>query len=88
MTSRDYNIDFTNAEEAAKTTLQMFKDQLISYRPTTPNPELLEWEIRLYDFMLEDPVPRFEAYRRARYGKEGGMRSKHETVGALGWVIP
>lgn len=90
MTLREYSIDYSNPEEAAKTTLRMFIDQLISYRGTSPKPDELEWEIRVYEFMLNDPSPatRLRQYQEARAGKYCTTSGKRDAVSALGLVIP
>lgn len=91
---REYHIDYSDEVGAAKTTLQLHIDTLVSFRHTTSHPEELEWEIRLYEYMLEDPVVRLKAYQDARYGAtEAEPRwskpplSKRETVAVLGWVV-
>jgi hypothetical protein len=93
MTEREYHIDYSDPVAAAKTVLQLHIDTLVSFRgTTTSHPEELEWEIRLYEYMLEDPVVRLKQYQDVRYGEiEPGVYtpplSKKETVAKLGWVV-
>lgn len=87
--SREYTIDFNNPEQAARTTLKMHIDTLDSFRHTTDHPAELEWEIRLYEFMLQDPVPRLKLYQEARWPELGKPPiSKRAVVEKLGWVVP
>jgi hypothetical protein len=89
VTIRSYSIDFSKPEDAARTTVNMHRDTLISLRSRTPDPEGLEWEIRIYDYILEDPLPRYEAYSRARipvFGKP--PVNKRKVIEQLGWIIP
>lgn len=93
--NRIYHIDSTNTEEAAKTTIHIHRDTLISFRDTTPHRDELEleWEIRLYDYMLEDPVKRLQEYQDARMGKMKTPddwhppKAKREVVTELGWDV-
>lgn len=85
---KEYDIDFSNELDAAKTMLTMFRDQLVSFRKTTDDPAELEWEIRLYDFMLEEPIKRFSQYSGARQRTGGRLLPKRQVVKKLGWVIP
>lgn len=84
---RQYNIDYSDPVAAARTTIEMFRDQLIGYRTTTSKPEELEWEIRVYEFMLEDPLTRLQAYQAAR-AQPGWPKAKRAVVKELGWKIP
>lgn len=70
--------------------VQVFLEQLKGYRGRSPNPEELEWEIRLYEWILEQPdaEAKADAYFKARHSDSCLYRSKRETVRALGWVIP
>jgi hypothetical protein len=68
-----------------RTMIEGFILQLKKYRQTTSNPEQLEWEIRLYEFMLKDPDSLLNQYMEKRYSS--GTLSKQETVKLLGWVI-
>lgn len=94
MTEREYHIDYNDPVAAAKTTLQLHIDTLVSFRHTTAHPEELEWEIRLYEYMLEDPVARLKAYQDVRYGTMDTPDDWHppldkrEVVKILGWVVP
>lgn len=89
MTIREYSIDYNNPEAAARTTINIHRDTLIYFRGTTPHQEELEWEIRLYEFMLEDPVARLKAYQDTRYDKNDMQRmSKRAVVARLGWNVP
>lgn len=64
-------------------------DQLKGYRGTTPHPEELEWEIRLYEWILSQPNPEEKAdqYGKARHPGSGAPRSKRLCVKELGWEI-
>lgn len=89
MIEKEYKIDYAKPEEAAVTTLNMFKDTLVACRGKSPKPEELEWEIRLYDFMLLDPVARLEAYMKTRVPKLGkAPLAKRKVVEMLGWEVP
>jgi hypothetical protein len=87
MSTREYNIDYNNPEKAATTTINMFRDQLVSFRGTSSKPDELEWGIRLYDFMLKDPVKRLKQYGNARQTATC-LRSKRQVVQVLAWEIP
>ena len=89
MPMREYFIDFTNPDEAARQTLQMHIDTLVSLRNSTGNPEELEWEIRLYEYILQDPAKRLKAYQDARYGDDNSLPlEKRDVVKILGWIVP
>lgn len=88
MTVKKYSVDLSDPEGAARNTIQMFRDQLVGYRKTTSHPEELEWEIRLYDYILEDPANRLSAYKEARMGRGFVPKNKREVVKALGWEVP
>lgn len=62
--------------------------QLKILRSSTPNRKELEWEIRLYKFILKqtDPEKAASDYFRVR-NKVCPPRSKRETVRILGWVV-
>lgn len=93
MVTREYTINFGNKEEAARTTLNMHRDTLISCRGRSPHPEELEWEIRLYEFMLEDPAKRLAEYQDVRHGKMmtpddwHPPKPKREVAKILGWDV-
>lgn len=87
---REYNIDFGKPDEVARETLRMHIDTLKSFRGTTPHPVEMEWEIRVYEYILEDPAKRLKEYQNARYGIGDGCRAlipKREAIKTLGWVI-
>ena len=65
-------------------------EQLKSYRGKAPKPDELEWEIRLYEWILKQPNPEAtaDAYFKARHSDACLYRSKRETVRGLGWEIP
>lgn len=96
MMDREYFIDFGDPDGAALTTLNMHRDTLISCRGTQETTEAeaeLEWEIRLYEFMMKDPLTRLDQYQKARWperGEEGYPfpRLKREVAKVLGWEIP
>lgn len=71
----------------ARDAITAFRDQLASYRGLEHPPKDLEWEIRLYDYMLEDPEQRMREYNDVRFQPEYGIISKREVVKQLGWVI-
>jgi hypothetical protein len=86
---KTYSLDYDDPNAAAKVTLQIFIDQLTELRSTTSKPAELEWEIRVYHFILEDPVKRLTAYQNARRRGDGlKPYSKRDAVAKLGWVIP
>lgn len=92
MTIREYSIDYNRPDEAAKTMLQMHIDTLKSFRGRANNEVEMEWEIRLYEFMMESPAERLADYNRVRYEDSEKLnappREKREVVAILGWVVP
>jgi hypothetical protein len=64
--------------------------QLESYRATTSKPDQLDWEIRLYQFILSqsDPESAARAYLTARASGKSGQKPKRLVVQELGWKIP
>lgn len=84
---REYDIDYSKPEEAARNTIQMHKDTLISLRERTTKRDELEWEIRVYDYMLEDPFRRLKEYNEARFDKNDMPIDKRVAIKALGWDI-
>lgn len=64
-----------------------FKNQLISMRNTTSHREELEWEIRLYDYILEEPEIRFKQYQDARFDENDYPLDKRIVAKNLGWII-
>ena len=84
---KTYKLNMSDPVECAEGQLKIFIDQLEECRFTTTKPDLLEWEIRLYKFMLLDPVRRLDAYHKTR--KVGGaLLDKREVVNKLGWIVP
>ncbi len=79
----------TNRAKSAVQFIGMFIDSLVDCRGKTHYPEELEWEIRVYEFMLKDPVKRLELYQNTRMPELAGSKylSKRETVKKLGWEI-
>lgn len=66
----------------------MFRSELMAMRTTTTKRDELEWEIRLYDFMLLDPEARLQQYHDAREGDSTRfLIPKREVVQKLGWVV-
>lgn len=65
------------------------REQLISYRKKTKHPEELEWEIRVYDFILTQPNPNIaaEKYFKARTTHGNFLLAKRMAVKKLGWDI-
>lgn len=88
MIERKYSIDYNNPVKAAQTTIQAFIDSLTDLRAGCPNPEDLEWEIRLYQFILLDPIARLKAYQEQRFSKGYVPVKKREVVRKLGWKVP
>lgn len=88
MMIREHTIDMKDIESASRTSLEMMKQSLVDCRMSTSKPEELEWEIRLYDFMLLDPVKRYAAYRSARAAWPGKIVPKREVAKQLGWDVP
>jgi hypothetical protein len=93
MTEREYHINYSDPVAAAKTVLQFHIDTLVSFRGTTAShPEELEWEIRPYEYMLEDLAVRLKQCQGVRYGEiEPGVYvpplSKKEMVAKLGCLV-
>lgn len=88
--NKEYSIDYGKPDEAARTTIQIFLDQLMAYRGVSRDPDGLEWEIRVYEYMLQDPVKRLAEYQKARMPGDGPRApiSKRKAVASLGWNIP
>ncbi len=67
----------------------MMRQHLATYR----NPSFgvipdLEWEIRVYDYILEAPVTRYWDYVRARFDPiENFSRTKRQAIAYLKWEI-
>lgn len=87
---RNYKLDLKDGRQVAIECIRMMRDSLIICRGSTRKPEELEWEIRVYDFIEQDPEVRLKQYQEARCngGRLIPNRSKRETVALLGWVIP
>jgi hypothetical protein len=86
--NREYNLGTIGTDDFYKNTVQMHRDTLVSCRGKSEFPEELEWEIRLYDYILEDPSVRYPAYQKARYDNDNRqMLSKRDVVKKLGWVV-
>lgn len=63
-------------------------EQLLSYRGKTGHPELLEFEIKVYQYILISPEIRYHQYCEARFDfKAGFTRTKQEAIQFLGWEI-
>lgn len=88
MTVREYDLGRIGTSEFYKKVVEMHRDGLVSFRKTTALHEELEWEIRLYDFILEDPVTRYPQYQDARYSDDNVPIEKRDAVKKLGWVVP
>jgi hypothetical protein len=88
MAMRKYKIDLTADDGGAASIIRMYKDGLERMRGSTDHPDELEWEIRLYDFILEDPAPRLKAYQEARFPDDGAPIEKREVIRILGWNVP
>ncbi len=69
-----------------KEVVRCFIDQLKTYRGTTPNPEQLEWEIRVYEFILQDIDVRYKAYMETRMSGHLVL-TKRQVVEKLGWDV-
>lgn len=87
---REYSIDYNDKEGAARETIKMHRETLESFRPLTNKPEELEWEIRLYNFIEQDPHRRLTEYMDARLpeNSRGVPIDKREVVRILGWDVP
>lgn len=61
--------------------------QLEGYRLTHKNPSELEWEIRVYNFILGSPDrnDRAEQYLKSRH--KAGLKTKRQVVKDLGWNV-
>lgn len=92
MKIREYNFDFNESNETIKNILKMHIETMIEFRNTTPNPDELEWEIRVYEFMLNDTdsMARYKEYQYTRYAEfpKKLPLEKRETIKKLGWNIP
>lgn len=55
--------DYIRRNALALRAIAVFKDQLENLRTTTQKPEQLEWELRLYEYMEQDPVNRLKQYQ-------------------------
>lgn len=86
MKNKFYDIDYTDKDGGSTSTLKMLIEQLEELRGTTKYPEELEWEIRLYQFMLKDPQKYLAEYEKTRRTAQG-FRPKREVVKILGWEI-
>ena len=87
MSYQEHTIRLDDEEQGAKDTLNMLISQLEGYRETTPKPEELEWEIRLYKYMLKDPVARMRKYYEERSKVGMGPGSKRQVAKNLGWEV-
>lgn len=85
---REYDLGVVGTLDFYRKTVEMHKDTLISLRKTTPKPEELEWEIRVYDYILVDPAVRYPQYQLARFDDNNMPRSKRTVIKELGWDIP
>jgi hypothetical protein len=68
---KHYEAQAADPQQMAYTAIQIQKDFLEQYRGETPNPDELEWELRLCDYMLRDPAKRWEEYTSVRFDKDG-----------------
>ena len=75
----EFNLDDTASM------VRMLIKQLESYRTITQHPEELEWEIRVYQYILKDPEKRLMEYGQARRSQKV---SKRMAIAKLGWDIP
>lgn len=82
-----YKVNLSGSpEDSARSMLQAFKQSLLNARGVDKHREELEWEIRLYDFMLEDPVARLDEYKKHRF-VNGVAVKKRDIVKMLGWNV-
>ncbi len=79
-----------NCGRGATGLIRVALEQLRAYRATTPNPVELEWEIRLYEFILAQPNAEeaAAAYQKTRHRGGGSPLPKREVAARLGWRIP
>ena len=87
MSERHFEIDMNDADGGASSTIKMFIAQLEGLRKTTGHPEELEWEIRLYQFMLKDPAKRLDDYGKMRRSCDDGWMPKREVARQLKWEV-
>jgi hypothetical protein len=65
-------------------------EQLKSYRGKSPKPDELEWEIRLYEFILAQPDPDLAAdlyFKRRNHGHGLPPLRKRDVARKLGWEV-
>lgn len=80
------NGKYISTESLPLTAVIAMREQLICYRGTTPNPELLEWEIRIYEFIIAHQNPEHMAEQWMQASKKN--RDKKLRIKELGWEIP
>lgn len=76
-------------EKASISAIEIMKESLMRCRHTTKKPDELEWELRVYEFMLLNPVNRLADYMKVR-NRDGGyphLVPKRQVVQELGWEI-
>jgi hypothetical protein len=77
--------DLTENKDPTRQIVEGLIKQLESYRGTTSNPDDLEWEIRVYKYILESPEERWEQYSQARNWDK--YISTRDAVKQLGWDV-
>lgn len=88
MMLEEKNIDSSDPRQFAIDTIHVFIRQLERHLETTSNPIELEWEIKVYKYMLLDPEVRLKQYNYARFGEnDTAYRPKREAIKILGWNI-
>ena len=85
---KTFQIDMSTPLQSARGLLKMHIETLESFRGSSTKPEELKWEIRVYEFMLEDPVKRLDDWNRIRHRNAFRPLPKREVVKILGWSIP
>lgn len=86
MITKTFDLDLNNPTNTLKMHIEMLK----MYRNTTDKPDELEWEIRLYEYMLNsaDMKKLYDDYNRIRYeDTDAPPLEKREVVERLGWVV-
>lgn len=85
--TEEFTVDLSKGEAEI---VRMLIRQLEKCRKSTPQPSELEWEIRLYEYILSQPDPDETArqYMNARDKLgTGRMLPKRDVVVALGWDV-
>lgn len=89
MITRTLTVNLNDPDASAKQQVEFLRQGLIACRGKSEHPEELEWEIRLYDFILEDVPARLRQYLAARDLDDRGRKlPKRQVAKLLGWNVP